>query len=159
MSQDIVKALRGPVETSFTLLGTFIDACPDDLWGEKKGGWPVWQQIYHAIGAVYFFIEMPGEAAPPSLASHGVGALSEVATEVVGKAEIREALDAAQVLVNKFLAGLDDGDLVKRNEPLFAKAKFEMSLAGTISMVSAHTLYHLGSCDAALRERGLPGVF
>lgn len=159
MFQDVVKAMKGPVEMSFTLLDKFIDACPDDLWVEKKGGWPVWQQVYHAIGAVYLFIEAPGQTAPPPLVSPGVGALSEVASEAVGKAEIKAALNGAKALADKFLAGLDDGDLSKLNEPLFAKAKLKMSLAGTVSMLGGHTLYHLGSCDAALRERGLPGVF
>ena len=159
MSQEIVKALTGPVETSFALLEKFIDSCPDDLWAEKKGGWPLWQQIYHAIGAIDFFIEVPGETPPAPLAPAGVGSLTEVAAEAVGKAEIKAALESAKGRVGKFLASLNDADLAKRNEPLFARAKFEMTLAGTVSMLSAHALYHIGSCDAALRDRGLPGVF
>ena len=159
MSQDLVKALTGPVENSFALLEKFIDACPDDLWAEKKGGWPVWQQVYHAIGAMDFFIEVPGEVIPPPLASGAVGALKEVASETVGKAAIKAALDSAKGRVDKFLGVLNDDELLKRNESLFAKAKMEMTLAATISLLSAHALYHLGSCDAALRDRGLPGVF
>ena len=31
--------------------------------------------------------------------------------------------------------------------------------AATLVMLASHTDYHIGSCDAALRDHGLPGVF
>lgn len=159
MSQNLVKSLSGMAEYSFHLLEQFIDTCPDDLWAEKKGGWPIWQQVSHAIGSVDFFIEVPGEVLPPPLVSAEVGSLKSVATETVSKADMKAALKSARGRVDKFAAALNDEDLPKRNESLFAKTEMDLTLAYTLSLIGAHTLYHLGSCDAALRDRGLPGVF
>lgn len=159
MSRETVQALRGPVETSFDLLEKFIADCPDELWAAKKGGWPLWQQIYHAVGAVDFFIGASGAGDRAPLAPPAVGSLEEVAVTVVSKADIKAALVEVRGKAGRFLDGLADADLSKRNEALFDNAKLEMSLAGTVSMLAAHNLYHLGGCDAALRDQGLPGIF
>lgn len=159
MSQDLVKSLSGLPAYSFNLVEKFIDACPDDLWAEKKGGWPIWQQVAHAICSVDFFIEVPGELIPPPVASAEAVSLKSVSTETVSKADMKAALKSAKNRVDKFMSALNDEDLPKRNEPLFAKSQMDLTLAYTISLIGAHSLYHLGSCDAALRDRGLPGVF
>ena len=158
MSQATINALKGPIDTSFDLLNQFIDVCPDDLWGEKNGGWLIWQQVYHAIGAVDFFIAYDGEKEPP-LAGEGVSELSEVADSVVSKDKVKAACAAARGRLDQYLAALKDEDLAKRNEGVFANAQWDISHAGTLSFIAAHNLYHLGSCDAALRNRGLKGVF
>lgn len=159
MSQDLVKSLSGMAEYSFRLVENFIDACSDDLWAEKKGGWPIWQQVAHAITSVDFFIEVPGEVIPPPLASAEALSLKSVSTETVSKSDMKASLKSARSRVNKFVAALNDEDLPKRNESLFAKSQMDLTLAYTISLIGAHALYHLGSCDAALRDRGLAGVF
>ena len=159
MSQAIVSSLRGPIDHAFVLMGDFIAACPDDLWVEKKGGWPIWQQLYHNITAVDFFIEVKGESPAPPLASGEVCGLEEVGTAPLTKDQIKQACGAVKARVDKYVAALNDEDLAKRNEALFARAKMDMSYAATLSLLAGHTLYHLGSCDAALRDRGLPGVF
>jgi len=161
MSNELVKSVMGPVETSFALLKKFIEVCPENIWAEKTGGWPVWQQVYHVVGAVNFFIlgvdEQPQGPAP--LTSPEVGGLKEVAAEAVSKEKVAAALEAAQDQVAKFAASLSDADLIKKNEGIFARAKMDMTFAGTITLLAGHNFYHLGSCDAALRNHGLEGVF
>lgn len=159
MSQDITKSLQGPIDNAFGLVAKFIDVCPDDLWAEKAGGWPIWQQIYHSLGAVGFFVDAPGQSGAPALVPEPVADLQEVGTQPLSKDQVRGVLTDAKAKVDRFVAGLADADLPKRNEALFSKAQFEMSLAATMASICGHTLYHLGSCDAALRNRGLPGVF
>lgn len=159
MSQAIVSSLRGPIDHAFVLLGDFIEACPDDLWTENNGGWPIWQQVYHSLTAVNFFIELKGESAPPPLVKDEVCGLAEAGENPLSKDQIKAACGAAKARVDKYVTSLNDEDLPKRNEALYARAKMEMTLAATLSLLAAHTLYHLGSCDAALRNRGLPGVF
>jgi len=158
MSQTIVNALKGSIDYSFDLLNQFIDVCPDDLWGEKNGGWLVWQQVYHSISAVDFFIAYDGEKEPP-LAKEGVADLDEVADTVVSKEKIKAACVAARERLSQYVASLKDEDLPKRNEGVFARSQWEVTHAGTLSLLAGHNLYHLGSCDAALRNRGLKGIF
>lgn len=159
MSQAIVNGLKGPIDNSFALLAKFIEVCPENIWAEKSGGWPVWQQVYHVVGAVDFFISVPGLPPSEPLAKPAFGELSEVADITVAKNQIKTAVDEAQARIDKYVATLTDEDLAKRNEHLFAAANMDMTVAATLSLLAAHTLYHLGSCDAALRDNGLKGVF
>ncbi len=159
MPHAIVDGLTAPIDRAFGLLAQFIEVCPEEIWVEKNGGWPVWQQMYHALVAVYFFVELPGEPAPPPLARVEIGSLREEGAEPLTKDQLRAALGTARTWVERHLAGLGDGDLSQLNAPLQAKTKLEITQAGTLAMIAAHTLYHLGSLDAALRDHGLKGVF
>ncbi|UQZ87867.1 DinB family protein [Deltaproteobacteria bacterium Smac51] len=157
MSQAVIMAQKGAIDTSFTLLNQFIEVCPDEIWREKSGGWPVWQQVYHCISAVSFFTGL--NEGIPSLAEESVSGLEKAAEETVDKAKVKEALQAAQATVEKYVSSITDADLTKRNEPVYAAIEWDISHAFTLSMLAAHNLYHLGSCDAALRNHGLKGVF
>jgi uncharacterized damage-inducible protein DinB len=159
MPQNIVNALKGPVDRSFSLLAEFIKVCPEDIWAEKSGGWPVWQQLYHALTVVDFFIGKEGEPALPALAESEVGALRKIADRPVAKSALSELLTAVKQKADDYAASLSDEQLPAINESLFKRAKMEMSHAATLSMLAGHNLYHLGGCDAALRNNGLKGVF
>jgi len=65
---------------------------------------------------------------------------------------------------DSYLNDLRDADLSSLNQALTARMKahgktHDFSHSQTLALLSGHILYHLGSCDAALRERGLKGVF
>ena len=55
MSRDIINAVQAPYRHSWSLLTQFIDVCPEKIWNETRGGWPVWQQIAHALAVLNFF--------------------------------------------------------------------------------------------------------
>lgn len=158
MSKVIVNALKNPIDYSFDLLNQFIDVCPDDLWAEKAGGWPIWQQVYHTISSIDFFIAYEGPKESP-LASDDVAGLMVVGEKALSK----EALKAASVVAQKRLEGyidsLTDECLPQRSEKVFANSQWDITHGGILSFVAGHILYHIGSCDAALRNRGLKGVF
>ena len=113
MSRDIVTAVQAPFLNAFALLERYIDVCPEEIWREKNGGWPVWQQIYHALTALDFFV---GQVGTPS-------------------------------------------DLAVREPRLSAVFGSDVPHGAIVGMLASHTLYHVGSCDAALRDHGLKGVF
>lgn len=161
MSHEIVKALKAPIDQSFGMLSQYIEVCPENIWVETSGGWPVWQQVYHTITAVGFFTN-PADAAPANtLVEEKFCGLQAPAPAniVVTREEMKTALVQALQDIEALTASLDDSELTSRNEGIYARAKFDMTMAGTLSMLAAHTLYHLGSCDAALRNHGIPGVF
>jgi hypothetical protein len=159
MSQNIVNALKGPIDRSFGLLAEFIKVCPENIWAEKNGGWPVWQQVYHALTTVDFFIGKEGESPFSALAEVEVGSLRKIAAHPIAKGILSELLTAIKQKVDNYAASLTDEQLPTINEGLFKRANMEMSQAATLSMLSGHTLYHLGACDSALRNNGLNGVF
>ena len=159
MSREIVDALKPPIDRAFLFIDRFIDTCPDDIWVEKSGGWPVWQQIYHILTSVDFFISAPGESGPTPLVSSEEAGLRKVAETTVAKSDIKSACQAAKERVEGYMAGLTDADLAKRNDGIFERAKMNMTHAATLSLLSGHGLYHLGSGDAALRNHGIAGMF
>ena len=56
MSREIVAALEEPYQRSWALLAQYLDICPENIWAETNGGWPVWQQAAHAIAVLNFCI-------------------------------------------------------------------------------------------------------
>lgn len=159
MANEVLGGLKGSIDMSFKLLGDFIEVCPEDIWAETSGGWPVWQQVYHLLTAVDFFLDAPDAPEAAYLAPGEISSLRVKAENTVGKPEIKVVFTNAVEKTNACLAGLTDASLMEQNKGLQVRAQMEMNMAGTLSMLAAHTLYHLGSCDAALRNHGIPGVF
>ena len=159
MSAIITQSLDGNIKHVFGLLDKFMEVCPEDIWAKKFGGWPVWQQIYHALSAVDFFLRTLDAPEETPLFGGEEANLSVSAKITAGKNELLAYAAKAQERVNAYVAGLDDETLAQSNAGLTARLGMPVTHAGTLSLIAAHTLYHLGSCDAALREHGIPGVF
>ena len=106
-----------------------------------------------------FFLR-PQEAPPePSIFEEGVAELKKTPAKTPDKALLAEFIAKAQARVTLYLATLTDETLTKLNEGPSARMGREMTHAAVISLIVGHTMYHLGACDAALREHGMPGVF
>lgn len=160
MSRNIVAALEEPYQRSWGLLSRFMDVCPDDIWMETNGGWPVWQQAAHAIAVLNFFIlEKDDETFLPAPAEIGVLMLREQGKTVVSREAMQTYGNSVKAAVDARLAALADADLARVQERVSKKIGRELTYAAIMVMLASHTAYHLGSCDAALRDHGLPGVF
>ena len=160
MSRDIVAALEQPYQRAWGLLAQFMEVCPDPIWAETNGGWPVWQQAAHAIAVLNFFIlETDEQAFLPAPADLGVLMLKEQGKTVVSKETMQAYGKAVKAEVDARLAVLSDADLTKVQERVSKKIGRELTYAAMMVMLASHTTYHVGSCDAALRDHGLPGVF
>lgn len=158
MSNNIVLAAQVPFQHAYSLLSAFVDQCPDHIWVEKKGGWPIWQQVTHALSALSFFANVPGDAPVPPCPIE-VLRLTTQGTQPLDKATVRDYAAACKARADAYIANLSDEALAAENTPLSARIGFSVSHAATLGMLASHTLYHLGSCDAALRDHGLPGAF
>lgn len=159
MSQAIVQNQRGSFDFAFSLLMQFIDVCPEDTWAKKFGGWPIWQQVYHALNAVDFFISEPGAEPVKGLVSKEIGSLSVVADAPVSKADIKAFAAKVKAAADGYMNALTDADMTKKAEGASARMGRETLHATVMALMIGHILYHLGTCDAALREQGLKGVF
>lgn len=159
MSKAITQSLEGGIMHSFALVNEFIKVCPEKVWGQKFGGWPVWQQLYHAFTAVDFFLRPADAPAEKNPFDDAFGDLKQSAPEAPAKELVKDYVEKAQAKVREYIAGLDDAALSAKNEGISARMGRDMNHAGTLALIASHTMYHLGSCDAALRENGMPGVF
>ena len=159
MPRRTTQSLTENIQFAFELLNKFMDVCPEDIWAKKFGGWPVWQQIYHAISALDYFCAPLGAPEGPTPFGAEEAELATLGATAPGKAEFKAYAAKAQERVKTYLSGLDDATLPQSNAGLAERMHMPATHANTLSLITAHTLYHLGSCDAALRESGLPGVF
>ena len=159
MSKAITQSLEGIVRHSFGLVDEFLKVCPDAVWAQPYGKWPVWQQLYHAFSAMDFFLRPKDAPAAPSPVPAPVGNLAEVAVDVPSKQLIHDFIHKAQAQALEYIAGLDDAALADNNEGMSARMGRDMTHAATLGLLASHTMYHLGCCDAALRQNGLQGVF
>ena len=159
MGNIIAQSLEGNIKHTFNLLDQFLEVCPENIWGKKFGGWPVWQQVYHALSALDFFTRPQDAPEGPKPFGKEEANLSGIATSTANKAKLKTYAVEMQAQTHAYIAGLDDADLARNNEGLATRMGRSITHASTLTLIAAHTLYHLGSCDAALREHGLPVVF
>ena len=160
MSRAIVAELESPYQRDWGLMCQFMDVCPDEIWAETNGGWPVWQQVAHTVAVLNFFIlENDDDTFVPAPAELGVLMLKEQGQQVVGKEAMKAYGAAVKAAVDARVARLTDADLTRIQERVSKKIGRELSYGAVMVMLASHTTYHLGSCDAALRDHGLPGVF
>jgi hypothetical protein len=161
MANPIKDSLAANVAHAFGLMDEFLKLCPEDIWAQRFGGWPLWRQFFHSFSAADFFIrpENAAEAPSPFGADAGNLHIKDCAAPTPSKEDMLQYMEPAQKRVNDYLAGLDDATLGQINKGLSARMGRECTHAFTVALLVSHTLYHLGSCDAALRESGRPGVF
>ena len=159
MSRAIVMAAQGPFLHAWGLLEAYVDVCPDEIWVEKNGGWPVWQQLAHTIMVLDFFVLGENEQLLPVPCDMDALMLRTQDVPALGKTALRDYAATVKARVDNWIAGLEDADLARTNVVLSAKLGRETSYAATLVMLASHTDYHIGSCDAALRNHGLPGGF
>jgi uncharacterized damage-inducible protein DinB len=134
----------------------FIEVCPDDIWTQKFGGWPIWQHVYHiltlsglfAAGAPPLQLPMPLETAK----------LTQTPDKSWSRQEAKAFAAQMRLPVESFFAGLDDANLGDKNEFLSKMFKRDMPHSAALALLIGHLFYHLGVCDSALREHGLKGM-
>ena len=164
MSQSIIGGLKVAFEHSYGLMVQFIEVCPEDIWAKTFGGWPVWQQVYHALGACQSFTLQDGETPEQGLYPQEVNSFQSIPDAAPLKKNVLEYAVRMKAKADAYLNALQDADLPRLNQSLTDRMKakgiqHECSHSQTLALLSGHLMYHLGSCDAALRERGLKGVF
>lgn len=158
MANSFVKNYQGQMAFAIGLYKKYLEICPQDVWREKFGGWPVAQQIYHALAATVMFMasitgKMPENPAPT------LGDLNNRAETPAPREQAARLLANIETALEEMFADLSDEDLLKKNDQASQMLGRDTSNAAVIELMTCHLQYHLGSCDAALRQRGLEGAF
>lgn len=162
MSQTNLNTFEACFDRIHGMLLDFVDRCPEDIWKSTFGGFPVWQQAYHTFACYDFFTR--GKEADAKSFLFGDKELPVVFfkenPEAPSKDEVRKMAEDAKAMVDDFFAELkSDEKLTDQHEGISARVKADMSNLAMITTMIGHGYYHLGGCDAALREAGLPGIF
>lgn len=139
---------------SYSMLEKHIENCPDALWNEKAGGFVFWQQLLHAITGLKFWTRADNSAFIEPFKDRNVYPEFEKDPEgFVSKAEMTALFSEVRNQVDAFLGNRDDAWLLEENA-VYRKVKNIDVIQGQIR----HLQYHVGHCNAALRERNLKAV-
>lgn len=158
MAKEFVKPYLGQMEFTFELYEKFLVLCPENIWQEKFGGWPVCLQYYHALAATGMLIgSISGHKANNPVPE--AGNLGESLQHLPTNAQAKIYLLNLKKAFADTAAGLNDEDLLKKNEPVSVKFDRDVSIAETLELMACHMQYHLGACDGALRNTGLAAAF
>ena len=159
MSKDILNALIGQYKNASGMIGKFIDVSTDESWKATSGGFPGWQQVYHAMECVYFFLAPAQTPERASMYPMDVMLLKDVSAPVPAKAAMKALCEDADRYADKFFAALGDDDLLKQHEGASARFGRPVTNLDAITIMNGHFMYHLGYCDAILKENGQPTIF
>jgi uncharacterized damage-inducible protein DinB len=127
---------------------------PEDLWGQKAGGFVFWQQILHTLTGLNFWMRL--EKTPftePFSGKKIYPELDKAPEDVLSKMELREYKEQVAQLCNAFFEGKDDAWL-RQASVLYGK----ISNLDVVMMQVRHMQYHVGHCNSILRERGVEAV-
>jgi hypothetical protein len=143
--------LRRHLMPSLEMLAEDLRVCPDSLWTESLAGYPYWQQIYHALESLDYWLTVrvsgmnPEAYAPRKFNKDVRGDLGEESPDVATKAELSGYLADLRGRSEAALDSLEAGD--------------EAAVDAFLTQIR-HLQYHVGHADAALRTRGVePGAW
>lgn len=160
MSRDVVNALVAQYQRAAGFYDKFVETCPDKIWAEPSGKFPVWQTVYHALECVPFFIgPKDGQPEVPPLYPLEVLLFQDLSQAPADRKVLAGHAKAVNAYAEKYFASLTDADLAKKHEGFSARVNCDTSIAGVLTGLSGHHMYHFGACDAALRANGLEGLF
>lgn len=156
MADQYARQYQMPLNFTFGLYEKFISICPDNIWGEKFGGFPVCQQIYHSLWATGMMLA--------SINGHQVvepipqfGPLNADNKAMPSKADCSSLLAGLKQALKMLMEELADESLLQKNEGLSKKMGRDVTNGEVLEFAALHCSYHLGSCDAALRNHNLEG--
>jgi hypothetical protein len=153
-----MKTATGALEAQFghsiEMIALEIEACPEELWGRKAGGFPFWQQLLHALCGSLFWLRPSGDGfEEPYPGRRLFPELDGIPEGEVSKAEMRELAESVRSRAARFFAESDDLGLHQPCPAYPGISRLE-AICGQLR----HLMYHAGACDAALRERGFAAV-
>ncbi len=119
----LAKKLEAQFDVSLKMLLALIESCPDELWRGKAGGFYFWQQILHVLCGSAFWLRLEGDAA----------------TVAVRAGRFFAAAAAAAM----------PGTGLEAPSPAYPG----LSRLDVIEGQIRHLMYHVGHCDALLRDR------
>lgn len=160
MSKDIMIGMAGQFQRAAGFYDKFIEICPDNIWAQTSGRFPVWQTVYHALACIPFFIgPKEGGDTVNYLYGHEVLLYQDLTQPPADKSKLLSFSNEVNAYAQKYFDSISDADLAKKHEGFSARVGFESTVAGVITGLTGHHMYHFGMCDAALRAGGLEGIY
>lgn len=159
MHDPVISCFKEEFSRFFALLEKQIEVCPDDLWRKKTAGYIFWQQLLHAIACVELYALPEGESSKQTAYERGVVMLSAIPKRHMTKKEMRGMADNMKQLAHAFIDKQTTATLTDKHARISKALGKELTNQHALIGLIRHACYHLGCCDAALRDHGLTGVY
>lgn len=156
MSANFVAQYQNGIDFALMHCKKFLAICNDEVWKEKNGGWPVGLQYYHALGATGMLLGSITNKKIENPVPEG-GNLAGGDQVIASKEQAAQFLANIQAAVDNLSTSLTDAELLEKNEMVSKVLGRDATNAAVLELIAIHMVYHLGSCDAALRNHGLEG--
>ena len=153
-----VTLIQGNFERAYGMLEKVVEACPDSLWADRKGGFLFWQQLYHVFALVDFFVLEEGQQPSQELYPSEVARLLRDESKTPSKAEVLKVAATMKTAANAYFESLTEEDLWKRHENRSKRFGRDVPVLDALIMLVGHGFYHVGACDAILRDHGVKGM-
>ncbi len=146
----MMAILKRQFDPSFAMFREIIDICPQGLWESVSGGYPFWQQVMHTLmGMQYWLRESDEPISEPDFGLGKVPDLGSVPDFILSREQVRSFADDVAVSSRKHLDSMNDEKLFRASAVNPKTTYFDNIIAQI-----RHIQYHVGHCDAILREHG-----
>lgn len=153
---SILHILHDQLFSSYQMLETLVEVCPEDVWYGVFNDIPFWYQVYHTVYFVDYwfrtdqdgagFPSMPLDPRIPPEFEREIPAGVSISREI-----IREYLRFIKEKLNLIFASIKESDLML---PAFAQEP-EVTLLDAIFSQTRHIMYNIGYCNGILRGQNL----
>ena len=153
-NNELIKSVKERFFISFSMLEKLINICPGELWNRKVSGFVFWQQLLHAFTGQHFWLRLENsEFVEPFNDKFVYPELEKDPVNVLSKDVMTAFCKETKVIAEKWFFEKDDNWL-KLPSMIYDKYNNNDVIIEQIR----HIMYHVGHCDAILRENGIaPG--
>ena len=159
MRDPIIACFKDEFDRFFGMLEKQIDVCPAELWNKKTGGYVFWQQLFHTIACVEMCALPEGEPSRQTRYEREVIMFSSTPEQGMTQEEMRDLAATMKTLAHAYIEGQTVATLTERNARMSKTLGKELTNQHALIGLIRHVCYHLGCCDAALRDHGVAGVY
>ena len=157
MQNLLIAAAKGQLFSSYQMLETLVDVCPDEIWQGVYGEVPFWYQVYHTAYFVDYWLreDRAGAGFPcvrfdPRIPPEFEWIPQEDVS--ISRETMRVYLLLIRQKLHRIFATLADNDL---SRPAF-DGEPEVTLLDAIFSQARHIMYNVGYCNGILRAHDLP---
>lgn len=152
----IAEAMRNQFFSSFKMLKTLVDVCPEEIWAGYFNEVPFWYQVYHVVYFVDFWLRESyigtefrcmafDERIPPEF-EHDIGPDLHISL-----ADMKAYLQKLEEKLGRFFEWLYDDRMA---QPVI-EGESQFTYTDVIACQIRHIMYNIGYCNGILRQKGL----
>lgn len=147
---DLNGVARRQLFLCYDMIENLIEDTPDSIWGLKKGGYIYWQQLLHAIcGSLYWLRTDPDNFTEPFIELNVYPELEKDPENQLSKEQLLRLLNDAKDVASYFFDHYDSKQLLLDSVLVHAVSGLDI-----VFIQIRHLMYHIGHCEAILRESG-----